>query len=232
MNDVAIVLAGGNGSRMKSSVAKQFMELDGKPLICYSLEAFEHSNVSKVILVTKEEFVEYCRNDIVHKYGYKKVTDIVCGGKERYDSVYNGLKGAKGADYVYIHDGARPFVTTRLINSMMDEVRNKKALVAAVPCKDTIKFADKDGYVADTPDRSRLWSVQTPQAFEYGLIMNAYENMMSDEHDGITDDAMVLEQYGDHKVKLFMGEYTNIKITTPDDIIAGENFLKKVKNKC
>lgn len=226
MNDVAIVLAGGRGSRMNSPIAKQFMELGGKPIICYSLEAFEHSNVSKVILVTSEDSISYCRDEIVNKYGYAKVADIVCGGAERYDSVYNGLAAAEDADYVYIHDGARPFVSVELINSMIDAVRTDNALVAAVPCKDTIKISDDNGYVADTPNRSSLWSVQTPQAFSYEIIVNAYKTMMQTNHEGVTDDAMVLEKYGNHKVKLFMGEYTNIKITTPEDLIIGDNFIK------
>ncbi|MCR5785009.1 MAG: 2-C-methyl-D-erythritol 4-phosphate cytidylyltransferase [Eubacterium sp.] len=227
MEDIAIVLAGGRGSRMKSASPKQFMLLGGKEIIYYSLKAFENSKVSKVILVTGEDYIDFCQKEIVDKYGLTKVEKIVAGGAERYDSVYSGLKNAGECGYVYIHDGARPFITTDLINRMYDEVRRCDALIAAVPSKDTIKVADDDGFVKETPERRTLWSVQTPQVFRYDIIMEAYEKMMADEHEGITDDAMVYERYGDGKVKLFTADYSNIKITTPEDMIMGENFLKK-----
>ncbi len=227
MKDTAIVLAGGRGSRMKSDLPKQFMKLGGVEVLYYSLKAFELSRVSKVILVTGEQYAEFCQKEIVEKYGLNKVESIVCSGKERYDSVYNGLKNASGSDYVYIHDGARPFVTPELINRLYDEVRKHGAVIAAVPSKDTIKIEDGEGFVKNTLDRKLLWSVQTPQVFAYPSIMKAYEKMMEENHDDITDDAMVFERYGRGEVKLCEADYTNIKITTPEDMIMGENFLKK-----
>ena len=164
---VALVLAAGTGKRMQSSTAKQYMLLGGKPLVCYALEAFERSPVDEVILVTGEKEIDYCKNDIVKKYGYQKVTRVVAGGKERYHSVYQGLKAIGQADYVLIHDGARPFVTEDIICRSIDTVKKEKACVVGMPVKDTIKIATEDTYASVTPDRRLVWMIQTPQAFSY-----------------------------------------------------------------
>ena len=246
---IAIVLAGGRGSRMKSSVPKQFMNINDRPVIYYSLTAFQESDlIDNIILVTGENDIEYCKNEIVDKYNFTKVTDIVAGGAERYNSVYNGLqavkkinkkiKGVHESDitndnidkpqkYVMIHDGARACITDEVIQNCYTDVKNYNACVAAVPVKDTIKVADGNGFAINTPDRSTLWQVQTPQAFEFKLVYEAYNKMIKDDNRGnITDDAMVVEKYSDTKVKMSLSQYSNIKITTPDDIVVAKSYLE------
>lgn len=223
----ALVLAAGSGKRMQSNTAKQYMLLGGKPLVCYALEAFECSLVDEIIMVTGAGETEYCKNEIVKKYGYTKVTQIVAGGKERYHSVYHGLKAIKETDYVLIHDGARPFVTEEIICRTIDEVKKEKACVVGMPVKDTIKIVAQDGYSSVTPERKNVWMVQTPQAFSYKLILHAYEKVIAAGDDSVTDDAMVLEHADHLPVKLVEGSYRNIKITTPEDMKVAELFLKE-----
>lgn len=227
---VAIILAGGRGSRMNSEIPKQYMLLKGKPVLYYSIKAFEHSAVDEIILVAGIGDIDYCRREIVEKFGFNKVSAIVAGGSERYYSVLNGLRAVEpsygGEIYVFIHDGARPCVTEQIIEKCNSEVERYKACVAAMPVKDTIKVADEDGWAKDTPSRNLLWQIQTPQCFEYNLVKNAYEAMAEDEKRGvITDDAMVVEKYTDSKVKLTEASYKNIKITTPEDLAVAELFL-------
>ncbi len=222
-----IVLAAGSGRRMNSSVQKQFLEVNGKPLIYYALKAFEESCVDQVILVTGEESVEYCRQEIVECYGFLKVRAVVVGGSERYHSVYNGLKAATGSDYVLIHDGARPMVTPEMINHLIEEVKQHKACISGMPAKDTIKMTDADGVVKSTPDRSRLWTVHTPQAFAYSLICGAHDRFRADGCPaGVTDDGMLVENYTDQSVKMVSGSYGNVKVTTPEDLPLAEILLR------
>ena len=224
----AIVLAAGSGSRMKSNVKKQFMDMLGKPLIYYALKQFEESLVDEIILVTGEDAISYCKEEIVDVYGFSKVSRIVAGGKERYNSVYNALKVTEG-EYVLIHDGARAFIDQDIITRAMSGVEEYKACVIGMPVKDTIKVIDENGYAVSTPNRSTLWQVQTPQCFVTEEILEAYEKMMSTSQTGITDDAMVMEQHGCRKIKLLEGGYNNLKMTTPEDILLGEIILKKVE---
>ncbi|MBE5956662.1 MAG: 2-C-methyl-D-erythritol 4-phosphate cytidylyltransferase [Lachnospiraceae bacterium] len=223
----AVVLAAGSGSRMKSNVKKQFMDMLGKPLIYYALKQFEESAVEEIILVTGEDAIDYCREEIIEAYGFTKVAQIVAGGKERYNSVYNALKVVKG-EYVLIHDGARAFIDQDIIDRAMSGVEDYKACVIGMPVKDTIKVIDENGYAVSTPNRSTLWQVQTPQCFVTEEILTAYEKMMSSSQTGITDDAMVMEQYGCRKIKLLEGSYNNLKMTTPEDILVGEMILKNL----
>ena len=234
----AIILAGGKGSRMQSEIPKQYMKINGRPVIYYALEAFSESSVDKIVLVTGNACIDgmdektYCIERIIKPYKFEKVIIVTEGGKERYNSVYNGLealkKQGKVPDYVLIHDGARACITTDLIEKCICEAEKYKACVAAVPVKDTIKISDENGYAVNTPDRNTLWQIQTPQSFEYELIMDAYEKMIKDSARGnITDDAMVVEKYTSVRVKLTQSSYKNIKITTPDDIIIAESFIKK-----
>ncbi|MBE5959716.1 MAG: 2-C-methyl-D-erythritol 4-phosphate cytidylyltransferase [Lachnospiraceae bacterium] len=221
----AIVLAAGNGSRMKSKIKKQYMTICGKPVIAHTLSAFERSGVDSIVLVTGSEEIEECRI-IVERENITKVEKIIAGGKERVDSVYEGLKACNNASYVLIHDGARPIITEELIKKCMQEVKECKACVLGVPVTDTIKVADKDGNIESTPDRSTLWSIQTPQCFEYNLVKEAFDKMYNDGEVKVTDDAMVVEKYQNKKIKIVMGEYTNIKITTQSDVDIAEGFLK------
>lgn len=226
MKTTAIVLAAGSGKRMNSKVHKQYLLLKGKPVLYYSLKAFEDSMADDIILVVGTDEIAYCRTNIVEKFGFKKVRAIVEGGKERYHSVYEGLKAASETDYVLIHDGARPFVSQEVIERTIDAVSEYQACVVGMPVKDTIKIVDENTYAKETPDRSTVWMVQTPQAFSYSLIYNAYTKMLANEDTAITDDAMVVERMTDYKVKLIEGSYQNIKITTPEDLLAAEVYLE------
>lgn len=231
----AIILAGGKGSRMKSSVPKQFMQLCGKPMICHSIEAFEkNSNIDSIIIVTAKDYKDYIK-ELIQINGYKKVKQITEGGAERYDSVYSGIcaiDNITASDYIFIHDGARPCITQNVINKCCEEVKEYTACVAAVPVKDTIKVAGNDNKAVKTPDRSLLWQVQTPQVFRADIIKNAYDKLYEDsDKSTITDDAMVAERYMNMSVRLTMSEYTNIKVTTPEDVSIAEIFINKVEDK-
>lgn len=238
----AIVLAAGSGSRMKSGVAKQYMLLQGKPLIWYALHAIEASSViDDCILVTGAEDICYVRDEIVSRYGFSKVDTIVAGGKERYDSVESALRVIRDRDmlvpnedgYVFIHDGARPFLTEEILQRGLEEVMRSRACVVGMPVKDTIKIADEEGYAAQTPRRDLLWQIQTPQVFETLLILEAYERLVRDkdrliaEGIRITDDAMVVETCMGLPVRLVQGSYENIKVTTPEDMLIAEAFLQR-----
>ncbi len=226
----AVVLSAGTGSRMKSDIPKQYMELNGKPVIYYSLKAFEENGFSSIVLVCGKDDVEYCKKEIIEKYHLTSVKAVVPGGKERYHSVFEGLKAVSDADYVFIHDGARPMITQDIINRLKDAVIEEEAAVAGMPVKDTIKIVDEDAYVNETPERKYVWLVQTPQCFSFPLIYEAYKNIIQDEEEGwtipvVTDDAMVLSYATDHEVKMVEADYRNIKITTPEDLLIAKVFL-------
>ena len=222
----AIVLAAGSGKRMNSKVHKQYLIIQDRPVLYYSLKAFEDSAVDEIVLVVGKGEEEFCRREIVDKYGISKVKAIVEGGKERYHSVFEGLKQTSDADYVLIHDGARPFVNQDIIRRCMQEVQKYQACVVGMPVKDTIKIADEGGYAKQTPDRKNVWMIQTPQTFSYALIYEAYEEMLKTEDAAITDDAMVLERTKGKKSKLIEGSYRNIKITTPEDLLIANVYLQ------
>lgn len=226
MKYTAIVLAAGSGKRMNTAVHKQYLDIKGKPVLYYALHAFEQSSVDEIVLVVGKGETDYCRQEIVEKYGLKKVKKIVEGGKERYHSVYEGLKAADHPDYVLIHDGARPFILKKTIEQTMQEVKKYQACVVAVPVKDTVKIADEEGYAKETPERKYVWAVQTPQVFSYPMIYDAYEKALQQEDTSITDDAMVLEKVTGRKVRLIEGSYRNIKITTPEDLLIAECYLE------
>ena len=219
----AIVLSAGSGSRMKSSVPKQYMDLLGKPVLYYSLVAFQTSDVDEIILVTGAKDIEYCRKQIVDKYSLTKVKHIVPGGDERYKSVYEGLKAAKGADYILIHDGARPFINEKIIEEGIKYANIYGAAAPGVTPKDTIKIKNEDNISVDTPDRNTLVAVQTPQCFKYDEIYQCHRKI-KEENAIVTDDTSVVERYG-HKVYLYEGDYTNIKVTTPEDLILAERLI-------
>lgn len=237
MSDIkttAIVLAAGQGKRMQSNVHKQYLLIQDKPVLYYSLKAFEDSLIDDIVLVVGKGEEDFCREEILKKYGFCKVKAIVEGGKERYHSVAYGIRAIRwSCDYVFIHDGARPFVNDEIITRAYEEVRNSRACVVGMPVKDTIKISDEEGYVADTPVRSKVWQIQTPQVFEKNIITSAYEKLLEDEEklsaNGITvtDDAMVVEYFMKIPVKLVKGSYENIKITTPEDLKTAEIFMDR-----
>ena len=235
----AVVLAAGSGSRMKSPVAKQFMLLDKKPLIWYALKAVEESSViDDCILVTGAEDIPYMRDEIVERYAFRKVDTIAAGGAERFLSVANALRiiaenrmtVPNDDGYVFIHDGARPFLTEKILEDTYRAVEKYHACVAAVPSKDTVKIADGEGFVEATPARNLLWSIQTPQVFDTRLILEAYGKYLTQwercQGMRVTDDAGVVELVTDTKVKLVYASYENMKITTPEDFIIAEGFLR------
>ncbi len=221
----AIVLAAGKGSRMNSNIPKQYLSLHGKPVLFYSLQAFEESDVDEIILVTGSGEQEYCRKEIVQKYQINKVSVITEGGAERYLSVHKGLEAAKNAEYVLIHDGARPLVTPDVINAAITNVKKNGACVVGMPVKDTIQITDEDGYISFTPVRKNTWMAQTPQCFSYELALSSYKKAVESGDTTITDDAMVVQKYGNAKVTMLEGSYENIKVTTPEDISVAELFL-------
>lgn len=235
--NTAIVLAAGQGKRMNSKVAKQYLLLRDKPILYYSLRIFQDSPIIEhIVLVVGAGEVEYVRREIVEKYGFTKVHSIVEGGRERYVSVYHGLSAAAkqwSADweYCFIHDGARPFVSEAILKRALEAVKQENACVVGMPVKDTIKIADEEAFAQTTPKRSLVWMVQTPQVFAADLIYKAYTRLMEQEEQllaqgyQITDDAGVVELLTCQKVKLVEGSYENIKITTPEDLKIAETFL-------
>ncbi len=220
--NIAIVLAAGQGSRMHSAVQKQYLLIKEKPVLCYCLETFQNTEwIHGIVLVTGKESVSYCREKIVEPYGFTKVTHIVEGGKERFDSVACGLRAIEACDYVYIHDGARPFIDRQTLFRLQQAAEKWDACVAGMPAKDTVKLADDTGTVEDTPDRKKVWIAQTPQVFSFPLVKDAYERFVR-LGEYATDDGMVVEKMTGHKVKMVEASYKNIKITTPEDLKIAE----------
>ena len=226
--NTAIVLAAGQGKRMHSKVQKQFLEIQGYPVLYYSLRCFQESSlIQDIILVTGEESISYCKEEIVKKYGFTKVSAVIPGGKERYDSVYAGLCECRDCEYVLIHDGARPFVTEEILKRGLQKVKETGACVIGMPSKDTVKLSDEEGYVKETPNRKCVWTIQTPQIFSYSLIREAHDSIRQKDMSKITDDAMVAEHETGVKIRFSEGSYRNIKITTPEDLVVAEAFLKE-----
>lgn len=228
----AIVLSAGQGKRMGTAVQKQYIELFGKPIISYTLDAFQKSRIiDEIVLVVGAGQEEWVQKEIVEKYQINKVCAVIPGGKERYDSVWAGLKWIKEQkeqpEYIFIHDGARMFVDEQILTRGYENVEKFGACVAGMPSKDTIKLVDEDQFAVNTPPRKLVWAVQTPQIFKTDLIENAYTKLMEEVPDNITDDAMVVEQMLKVPVKLYEGSYENIKITTPEDLAVAEVFLAK-----
>ena len=221
----AIVLAAGQGKRMHSKIQKQFLEVKNHPVLYYSLKCFQESPlILDIIVVTGENVLSYCKDEIVEKYAFTKVKKIIPGGKERYDSVYAGLLACEDCDYVFIHDGARPFITEEILERGLEGVKETGACVIGMPSKDTVKLSD-GGFVKETPKRSNVWTIQTPQIFSYPLIRGAHESIRKKDMSAITDDDMVVEQETGTRIRLAEGSYRNIKITTPEDLAVAEAFL-------
>lgn len=261
MKSTAIILAGGKGKRMHSDVPKQLIEVNDRPLLYYTLKAFENSLVDDIVLVVPEGEEEKYENIFVKGFGFSKIVKIVPGGLERYDSVYNALDAIdcdpqispndsfdssalnsednksneamkNDCGIILVHDGARAFIETHIINQNISLVQKYSAVVTAMPVKDTIKIVDANGFVKYTPNRETLWQIQTPQTFKASLLKECYEKLYAEISSGtfpndvkITDDSMVVERYSDTPVKLIEGSYENIKVTTPEDLIMAERIL-------
>ena len=222
-----VIVAAGLGKRMKANMNKQYLLLKDKPIVAHTIEKFEKNEyIDEIIVVTKEEEIEYCRVNVVDRYGFKKIKDIISGGTERQDSVYNGLKEcSENTKVVLIHDGVRPFIKNEEINTIIVETLEVGACVTGVRVKDTIKVVNDDNFIIDTPNRKNLWAVHTPQSFSYKIILDAHVKCKG-EGWVVTDDSMLVEKLG-IKVKMIEGSYDNIKITSPEDLYVAENILDK-----
>ncbi|MHB1393587.1 MAG: 2-C-methyl-D-erythritol 4-phosphate cytidylyltransferase [Clostridia bacterium] len=223
--NTAIILAAGKGIRMNVGMNKQFLVLKNKPILAHSIEAFQKCDlIDEIIVVANKDEEVGCKSGIIEKYGYKKVKEIVAGGAERQYSVYNGLMHVSSkCDIVLVHDGARPLVTVAIIERCIDEVKNYGAVSCGVPLKETIKIIDENHNVKLTPNRDNIWITQTPQAFRLDILVKAHLNAL-EKKIPCTDDAMLVEQLGIN-VRMVYGDYENIKITTPDDLIMAESIL-------
>ena len=222
----AVIVAAGKGRRMGTEVSKQFLSLCGKEILAHSVEKFEKAEkIRDIVLVTGEDSLQDVR-DMAQEYGWKKITSVVAGGKERQDSVWNGLQAVSAdTEIVLIHDGVRSFVTEDILNHSIETAVEMGGCVAGVPAKDTIKVCNSENIAVATPDRSTLWQIQTPQTFRKDLILQAYQKAKAEGFVG-TDDASLAE-YSGCPVKVIMGSYRNIKITTKEDLLIGEAFLKE-----
>ncbi|WIV13116.1 2-C-methyl-D-erythritol 4-phosphate cytidylyltransferase [Proteiniborus sp. MB09-C3] len=220
-----VIVAAGMGKRMNSNINKQYLLLKEKPILAYTIEKFDNNEyIDELIIVTREEEKEYCLNEVVKKYGFKKVANIVGGGAERQDSVYKGLLAVKDlCNIIIIHDGVRPFIRDEDIINSVDGVIKYGACVMGTPVKDTIKTVSVEGDIINTPDRNTLWAIQTPQSFSYEIILKAYREAIEGKVTA-TDDSMLVEKLG-YKVKVIEGSYSNIKITTPEDLKLAELLL-------
>lgn len=222
----ALIPAAGMGKRMGKAVAKQFLPLGDKPMLAHTLLIFQRAaEIDEIIPILSQEDMEMCLRDVIEQYHITKVKTLVVGGKERQDSVANGLqKLEKDASIVLIHDGVRPFVTHEMIKESVDLAKKGESVVVGVPIKDTIKEVDDKKHVRQTLERSRLWAIQTPQTFPIKVLKKAYAESRKHNLAG-TDDATLVEHIG-VKVRVIMGSYDNIKITTPEDLIVAEEILK------
>lgn len=221
----AIVLAGGRGKRMGYVQSKQYIDLNGNPILYYTLRQFiVNSLIDNIILVIPEDELDYCKNEVLDKYGLK-INKLVFGGEERQESVYNALSQMEKSDIVLIHDGARPFVSQRIINDAIKYAKIYKAAAPGVMPKDTIKVKDKNNLSTETLVRSNLVAIQTPQAFDFDLIYNCHKEVKK-RGTIVTDDTSVVELLG-NKVYIYEGDYTNIKITTPEDLALAEYLVKR-----
>ncbi|HEY6008421.1 MAG TPA: 2-C-methyl-D-erythritol 4-phosphate cytidylyltransferase [Geobacteraceae bacterium] len=226
MRVIALIPAAGMGKRMGAEINKQYLLLKGKPILAHTLGVFERAPfVDDIFVITPEQEIAFCREQVVERYGFTKVRAVVAGGAERQHSVMNGLRAATGAaddDVVLIHDGVRPFVPERVLARAVETAAAGDGALVAVPAKDTIKVVE-EGVIRGTPARENLWLAQTPQAFRYGIIRAAHEAAAAEGFLG-TDDATLVERLG-REVRVVMGDYRNIKITTPEDMLLAEVFL-------
>ena len=221
----ALIPAAGKGSRMAHSVKKPYLKLAQKPILAHTIQRFEQNSAVDAIfvIVDRGDFSE-CRTAVLHPYRFKKVQGLVQGGDTRQMSVYNGVRALSAdIDFVIVHDGVRPFVTDEIIFACLTAADECGAAVAAVPVKDTIKVANQDSFIVETPVRDRLWAVQTPQVFRRSLLEEAHQAAQARQLTA-TDDASLIEQLG-FPVKLVEGSYANLKITTPIDLRVAEVLI-------
>jgi len=230
MQNIAIITAAGSGKRLGGTTKKQYLELKGLPILYYTIKQFqEHKEISEIVLVAPPDDIELVQKNIVERFNFSKVSMIVAGGRERQDSIFNALQALK--DYpkecnLLIQDGVRPFITKRIIDAVISDLAEHQASVVGVRVKDTIKEIDGAVYQT-TLDRSKLIAVQTPQSFSLGLLQECYQKAYAEKFYS-TDDAALVEKYGNLPVYFTEGSYFNIKITTTEDLIFAEAILKQL----
>ena len=221
----AVVPAAGCGTRMGNETPKQFLQLGDVPLLVHVLRVFEASRtISEIIVVVPQDAVISCREDLLPPFAFSKVSTVTAGGARRQDSVWNGLQSVDArTKIIVVHDAVRPFVTGTMVEAVVDGARTHGAAIVAIPLHDTVKQVDPDGMIDATLDRQRLWSAQTPQAFDVELLREAHR---SSQEAGVeaTDDAFLVEQIG-HRVAIVNGSPDNIKVTRPEDLVMGEAIL-------
>jgi len=229
MRTVAIILAGGTGKRMGTSINKQFLLLDGRPIIVHTMQVFEECRaIDGFYLVVNQKDIPFIQEEILETYKFQKLIKLVVGGRLRQDSVMNGLEAIKPpCDIVVIHDGARPFISPSFIEKGVSLMEMFEAVIPALHVKDTVKLISKEGFVVKTLERDSLWYVQTPQIFRYELILKGYRDGMAKKIFGY-DDATFVEYLG-KKVKVIEGSPYNIKITTPEDLVIARGLVKGFK---
>lgn len=229
MKVIALIPAAGMGKRMQAGINKQYLQIGGMPIVARTIALFEETAlVDDIYVITPEQEIAFCRTEVVERYGFAKVLGIIPGGKERQNSVLNGLRAIDGTDedaVILIHDGVRPFITRHMVEHAIATARDFDGALVAVPAKDTVKIVH-DGVVTATPPRETIWLAQTPQAFRYGVIRAAHEIADAEGFLG-TDDASLVERMG-NEVHIVLGDYRNIKITTPEDLVLAEAFLKEM----
>jgi 2-C-methyl-D-erythritol 4-phosphate cytidylyltransferase len=230
---IAIIPAAGAGVRMETNRPKQFLDLDGSPVLVRTLEVFQECPaIDSIILITPDQDVEYARKEIVHTYGLTKVEKVVPGGERRQDSVRLGLEAWEGHDgLVLIHDGVRPLVPADLIVRAIDAAKENRAVIPALPAKETVKEVNENALVVKTYDRRKIWLVQTPQVFRYQDILMAHQRAIKENWEEVTDDALLMEKVG-IPVKVIEGSEDNIKVTTPRDMELARFLLKERTAAC
>lgn len=222
-----LIPAAGQGMRMGTSVKKPYLMLGDKPILSRTIERFEQNSViDEIIVIVDESDVTTCGEDVISPFNFRKIRELVAGGETRQVSVFNGIQAlSDDIDFVVIHDGVRPFIDDDIIFRCLEASAECGASVAAVPVKETIKVANRNLFIDHTPERDLLWRVQTPQVFRYSLLVEAYNKAITDGIDA-PDDASLVEKLG-HPVKLVMGSYRNVKLTTPEDLLLAETLLKE-----
>ena len=222
-----LIPAAGEGNRLKSAVKKPYVALAQKPILTHTIQRFEQNTaVDEIFVLVNEADFEMCRATVLAPYAFQKVQPLVAGGATRQQSVHNGVRALPAdTDFVIVHDGVRPFVTDETIFACLDAAAEWGAAVAAVPVKETIKMANAEDFIVETPPRERLWTVQTPQVFRKSLLEEAHQ-IAEEKQLTATDDAALVEHLG-HPVKLVNGSYANVKITTPEDLRIANVFLQQ-----
>lgn len=229
----AIIAAAGVGKRMGHQLPKPYLPLGGKPILAHTLKVFEAiPEIREVTVVVHPDDLDYCQDNVIARFNFKKVLRLVPGGKERQDSVYHALKALKNEDeleIVLVHDGVRPFVTPEMVRQVIDAARRHGGAVLGLPAQDTLKKVDTEGLVCRTLDRNDIWQIQTPQAFQAPLLWRAFTEAYSRDFYG-TDEAALLEELH-QTVAVVAGSPFNLKITTPEDLELAEAIMSLRRRK-